>query len=255
LVHISRRFSVVQIQILIRERRHERNLCFFFVLEQFAEQQLDEPLYDGAPVTFKCYHKQILEFGNSLRLNDSDMNKLLKLIGNALPTGNKLLKTHKKVVSIFQDTSSFSEVLRCIKCRQIIGNNNYCSLICEKNGLQRRVCDIIEQVSIDRSNTQLIEIIRRNKHLILNYPELVDKLLPCDVMTRLVYQEKRKYLQTISTDTYSITLMLHIDGASIVRWAKKHTWLVTASIVEIPPPLRENQFNLLLLSLWYVKFF
>jgi hypothetical protein len=98
---------------------------FVFVLERFVEHELDEPLYQGAPITFKSYHKQILEFGNSLRLNDSDMNKLLKLIGNALPIGNKLLNTHKKVVSIFQKTSSFNEILRCSNCLQIIDNNNY----------------------------------------------------------------------------------------------------------------------------------
>jgi hypothetical protein len=226
-----------------------------FVLELFVEQELDEPLYNGAPVTFKCYHKQILEFGNSVKLNDSNMNKLLKLIGNVLPIGNKLVKSHRKLLSIFQAQSSFNGVLRCTKCLEIIDNNNYCSIICEQNQCQRRVGDIIEHVSVDRSNKQLIEIIQRNKHLILNYPQLVDRLLPCDVTRGLLYEKKTKCLQTTSNDMYPITLMLHIDSTPIVHWSKKHTWFVTASIVEIPPPLRENQFNLLLLSVWYVKFF
>ncbi|CAF1265868.1 unnamed protein product [Rotaria sp. Silwood1] len=218
--------------------------------EQCIEQELDEPLYDGAPVTFIRYHKQILEFGNLVKLNGSNMNKLLKLIGNALPIGNKLVKSHRKLVSIFQERSSFNEVLRCTKCLEIIDNNNYCSIICEKNQCQRRVGDIIEHISVDRSNRQLIEIIRRNKHLILSYPQLVDKLLPCDVMTGLVYEKIIKNLQTSSNNTFPITLMLHIDSTPIVHWNKKHTWLVTASIIEIPPPLRENQFNILLLSVW-----
>ena len=183
------------------------------------------------------------------------MNKLLKLIGNALPIGNKLLKSYKKVVSIFQKTSSFNEVLRCTNCLKIIDNDNHCSITCEQNDCQRGVSCVIEHISADRSNTQLIEIIRRNKHLILNYPQLVDKLLPCDVMTGSIYEEKQKYLQAISDDTYPVTLMLHIDSTPIVHWSRKYTWFVTASIVEIPPPLRENQLNLLLLSVWYVNFF
>ncbi|CAF2984120.1 unnamed protein product, partial [Rotaria sp. Silwood2] len=223
---------------------------FDFALKRFVEQELDESLYDGAPVTFKFYHKKILEFGNLVKLNDFNMNKLLKLIGSALPIGNKLVKSYRKLVSIFQEQPSFNEVLRCTKCLEIINNNNYCSIICERNQCQRRVADVIEHVSVDRSNRQLIEIIRRNKHLILNYPQLVDKLLPCDVLTGLVYEKKKKYLQTTFNDTFPITLMLHIDSTPVVHWIKKHTWLVTASIVEIPPPLRENQFNLLLLSLW-----
>jgi len=127
--------------------------------------------------------------------------------------------------------------------------------MCARNECQRLVNDVIEHVSVDCSNRQLIAIIRRNKHLILDYPQFVDKLLPCDVLTGSVYEKKRKDLQTTSNDTFPITLMLHIDSTPIVHWSKKHTWLVTASIVEIPPPLRENQVNLLLLSVWYVEVF
>lgn len=217
--------------------------------------QLDEPLYNGALVTCESYHRQILEFGNLVKLNDSNMNNLLKLIGNALPIGNRLIKSYKKLISIFQGQSSFNEMLRCTKCLEIVHDNNRCSLTCERNQCQRRVGDVIEHISVNQSNKQLIQIIRRNKHLILNYPKLVDKLLPCDVLTRLAYDKKIKQIQTISNDIFPITLMLHIDGTPIVNWTKKHTWFVTASIVEIPPPLRENHLNLLLLSLWYVKSF
>ncbi|CAF3640968.1 unnamed protein product [Rotaria socialis] len=217
--------------------------------EKFIEEELDQPLYDGAPVSIKCYHKQIVDFGNLVQLTDSNMNKLLKLIRNALPFKNKLLKSYKKVVSLFQKKSSFNEVLRCTSCLEII-NNNYCSIICERNYSQRLVGDVIEHFSTDRSNTQLIDVIRRNKQLILTYPQLVDKLLQCDVMTQLICKEKRKELQAASNDTYPITLMLHIDSTPIVHWSRKHTWFVTASIVEIPPPLRENHLNLLLLSIW-----
>ena len=106
------------------------------------------------------------------------MNKLLKLIRNALPFTNKLLKSYKKVVSLFQKKSSFNEVLRCTNCLEII-NNNYCSTICERNDSQRLVGGVVEHLSTDRSNTQLIDVIRRNKQLIINYPQLVDKLLQC----------------------------------------------------------------------------
>ncbi|CAF1593017.1 unnamed protein product [Rotaria magnacalcarata] len=217
--------------------------------EKCIEQELDEPLYDGAPVSFKCYHKEIVDFGNLVQLTDSNMNKLLKLIRNALPFTNKLLKSYKKVVSLFQKKSSFNEVLRCTNCLEII-NNNYCSIICERNDSQRLVGGVVEHLSTDRSNTQLIDVIRRNKQLIINYPQLVDKLLQCDVMTQLIYKEKQRELQATSNDTYPITLMLHIDSTPIVHWSRKHTWFVTASIVEIPPSLRENHLNLLLLSIW-----
>ncbi|CAF4810323.1 unnamed protein product, partial [Rotaria sp. Silwood2] len=217
--------------------------------ESNFDEESDEPLYDGARVTVKYYHKQILEFGNGAKLDNTNMNKLLKLIESALPFQNKLVKSCTKLFSFFQKSLSFIETLRCSTCLNIIDENNYCSILCEQNEVQRRADNFVEHVFIDRSNHQLIETIRRNKHLILNYPELVDKLLPCDVLTRVVYQEKRKCLLAISNDIYPITCMLHVDGASIFQWSKKHTWLVMASILEIPPPLRENQQNMLLLAL------
>ncbi|CAF1647390.1 unnamed protein product, partial [Rotaria magnacalcarata] len=217
--------------------------------DEIIVEQEDEPLYSGAPVTFKSYHKQILEFGNSVKLSDSDMNKLLQLIGNALPIENKLLKSYKKLLTAFKTTSSFNQELKCKYCLRRIDRANSCSLICEQNKSQRRIGDIIEHVSINRSYGQLIEIIRRNKHLILDYPQIANNLLPCDVISGSTYQEKRKNLKSLN-GTYPVTLMIHIDGFQLVHWTKKHSWLVTASIAEIPPPLRENKLNMLLLSLW-----
>ncbi|CAF3185341.1 unnamed protein product [Rotaria sp. Silwood2] len=220
--------------------------------EMIAEQE-DEPLYTGAPVTFKSYHKQILEIGNSVKLSDSNMNKLLQLIGNALSIENKLLRSYKKLLTAFKITSTFNQELKCKYCLRIIDKTNSCSIICKQDKCQRRIGDVIEHVSVNRSYGQLIEIIRRNKHLILDYPQIANNLLPCDVISGSTYQEKRKNLKSLN-GTYSVTLMIHIDGFQLVHWTKKYTWLVTASIAEIPPPLRENKLNMLLLSLWYVEF-
>ncbi|CAF3091060.1 unnamed protein product [Rotaria sp. Silwood2] len=217
--------------------------------EIIAEQE-DEPLYTGAPVTFKSYHKQILEIGNSVKLSDSNMNKLLQLIGNALSIENKLLRSYKKLLTAFKITSTFNQELKCKYCLRIIDKTNSCSIICKQDKCQRRIGDVIEHVSVNRSYGQLIEIIRRNKHLILDYPQIANNLLPCDVISGSTYQEKRKNLKSLN-GTYSVTLMIHIDGFQLVHWTKKYTWLVTASIAEIPPPLRENKLNMLLLSLWY----
>ncbi|CAF1423541.1 unnamed protein product, partial [Rotaria sordida] len=191
-------------------------------VEITAEQE-DEPLYTNAPVTSKSYHKQILEFGNSVKLSDSNMNKLLQLIGNALPIENKLLKSYKKLLTAFKTTSTFNQELKCKYCLRIIDKTNSCSIICKQDKCQRRIGDVIEHVSVNRSYGQLIEIIRRNKHLILDYPQIANNLLPCDVISGSTYQEKRKNLKSLN-GTYSVTLMIHIDGFQLVQWTKKHTW-------------------------------
>ena len=60
-----------------------KKVVYFFLLESNIPEELnfdeesDEPLYDGARITVKYYHKQILEFGNSAKLDNTHMNKLL----------------------------------------------------------------------------------------------------------------------------------------------------------------------------------
>lgn len=44
--------------------------------------------------------------------------------------------------------------------------------------------------------------------------------------------------------------MLHADGAPLVRSSQQSLWPVFANIVEIPPPFREYQRNILVLALW-----
>ncbi|CAF1508466.1 unnamed protein product, partial [Rotaria sordida] len=50
-----------------------------------------------------------------------------------------------------------------------------------------------------------------------------------------------------------MTLVVHSDGAPIVRSSKKSIWPCFASITEIPPPMREFQSNIIILALWLSK--
>lgn len=61
-----------------------------------------------------------------------------------------------------------------------------------QNKCDRRIDDVVEHVIINRSYEHLIEVIRRNNHLILNYPQVANTLFPCDVISDLIYQEKIK---------------------------------------------------------------
>ena len=48
----------------------------------------------------------------------------------------------------------------------------------------------------------------------------------------------------------TLTLMIHADGAPLIRSSHQSLWPLFANIVEIPPPFREYQRNILLLALW-----
>lgn len=47
-----------------------------------------------------------------------------------------------------------------------------------------------------------------------------------------------------------ISLILHIDGINITSSSKLKLWMLSGSIVELPPKLRSRRFNMVILSLW-----
>ncbi|CAF1117438.1 unnamed protein product [Didymodactylos carnosus] len=183
-------------------------------------------------------------------LEELNVTKLLKLTSSALPASHKLVTNHSKLVNMFIEEQSVKEIIRCSTCFMIIDSNNHCSMNCQQNRSYRKTSNVVEHVTTT-NDTQLINIIRRNRCLIPSYPRLVNQLAPSDILTRSVYQESLRKNKCDNVDgPHPITLMIHIDGAPIVRWTKKQTWPVTASICEIPPYLRENQNNILLLAIW-----
>ena len=50
-----------------------------------------------------------------------------------------------------------------------------------------------------------------------------------------------------------VTLAIHSDGAPLVRSSKQAIWPCFASIIELPPPVREYQSNIMILALWVSK--
>ena len=59
-----------------------------------------------------------------------------------------------------------------------------------------------------------------------------------------------EYYSSQRSSENRITLIIHCDGAPLVRSSKRSTWPLFASIVEIPPPIREHQRNIILLAIW-----
>ncbi|CAF1345618.1 unnamed protein product [Didymodactylos carnosus] len=50
-----------------------------------------------------------------------------------------------------------------------------------------------------------------------------------------------------------VTLIVHSDGAPLIRTTRVSLWPCFASIVELPPPVREYQTNIVVLALWSAK--
>lgn len=50
-----------------------------------------------------------------------------------------------------------------------------------------------------------------------------------------------------------ISLILHIDGINLDQSSKHHLWILSCSIVEVPPGIRTRRENNIILSLWIAK--
>lgn len=78
----------------------------------------------------------------------------------------------------------------------------------------------------------------RNEYF-FNKPELYP---PADICKASHYRRSKKQNQ--------LTLVVHSDGAPLVRSSKQSIWPLFASVVELPPPIREQHRNILLLAMW-----
>ncbi|CAF5161886.1 unnamed protein product, partial [Rotaria magnacalcarata] len=67
-------------------------------------------------------------------------------------------------------------------------------------------------------------------------------------MTDICYGEF--YCNKSNVTTNRITFTVHVDGSPLVKSSKQSMWPCFASIVELPPPIRDYQKNIVLLSLW-----
>jgi hypothetical protein len=103
-------------------------------------------------------------------------------------------------------------------------------------------CTEIDEIVHLDAQSQLNSIINRNEFF-LNRPELY----PFSDVCRGTYYQRR------SAEENRLTLIVHCDGAPLVRSSKQSLWPLFASVVELPPPIREHQRNIVLLAIWASK--
>jgi len=67
-----------------------------------------------------------------------------------------------------------------------------------------------------------------------------------DIPFRKVYQDLLK------ANNYQnlISLLLHVDGINLSNSSKLKLWMLTGSVIELPPKLRSRRFNMVVLSIW-----
>ena len=204
-------------------------------------------LYNGSSITLNYAIRQISNFYLDANLDKHKVNSLLRLIKFLLPKPNSLPSTWKGVQKSFHRVPSASLTLLCDNCYHSCSSNgkNYETCVnpkCTTSFRRRETTEIIEIVRFD-VRVQIECIMNRNVSL-LNKSKLFP---PSDIC----FGEQYQYISNKTNNR--ISLIVHSDGAPLIRSSKKSVWPCFASIVELPPPVREFQSNIIVLALWVSK--
>ena len=74
-----------------------------------------------------------------------------------------------------------------------------------------------------------------------------------DELTNDIPYNKNYQLLLNTTNQPFISLILHLDGIGLSRSNNQPLWLLSCSLVELPPHLRIRRFNMPVLSVWIAK--
>ncbi|CAF3917071.1 unnamed protein product, partial [Rotaria sp. Silwood1] len=209
-----------------------------------CQNDLSLSLYDNARISVRNATVQLMDFIMESNLNKSTVTKLFRLVKSLLPLPNKLPTTHTQIFKVLGRVPLFQSRFYCNGCNQlcIIRNNKkICdNRNCSFSDMPLKSCDISEVVDLDIPS-QIKTIINRNSSLFFDQHQLFPKF-------DIPYGEQ--YRSVTTPNKQKLTLIIHADGAPLVRSTKSSLWPVFASIVELPHQVREFQSNILVLAMW-----
>jgi len=208
------------------------------------------PLFAGSTLSVMKSMKLLMNFlATDVNLDKRNVIRLLKLLKSILPQPNLLPVTWKSIMKLFGHTNMSTTTFLCsscyTKCGKATFNTKACkNATCSRSNVTLKTHEIVEIVNLDL-RTQLKSIITRNFSLMSKNKDYFPN---ADIPNGRFYRTS-----VFESKCNVITLTLHTDGAPLIRTTKQSIWPLFASIVEIPPPVREYQKNIILLGLWSSK--
>ncbi|CAF1498461.1 unnamed protein product [Rotaria sordida] len=223
--------------------------------EDFVNLSSDSssPLYENAHISVKAAASRIMSMASEFNFSKNVVERVLKVFKTLLPNPNYLPTTHASIRKSIGAKPSSSSKFYCNSCLQLcvlrsgqkFCDNDKCALV--NKSLRNR--NISEVVTLDIKQ-QLKSIVTRNIYLFGNK----NLFEPFDISNGEHYKTSITLSngpnQVSKNFIHSISLNIHTDGAPLIRTTKSSIWPCLASIVELPPQVRENQKNIVILCLW-----
>jgi hypothetical protein len=128
-------------------------------------------------------------------------------------------------------------------CRLYSPEQVKCADGCPLNNKRRSFLNVIE-LAINNVKNEIYSTAKRYINLINEYSNCSNTLLPYDVPNGSIYQRLK------SENQRQLSIMLHTDGAPVTEINGKSLWPVQATILEIPPPVRDHTNAVMVFAAW-----
>lgn len=213
-----------------------------------GQQGMDQPLYDGAPVTLA--ESMIATLDLSLRHNISGelLTDILKLTAMHCPPDNNCKTTLYKFNQYFSDLRI--PVVRhfyCINCYTTVEQQDSVCPECREDSKISYFIEvpIKEQLEALFKRPGFAEMLRhrstRERHNPANYEDIYDGA---------VYKELTEDGGFLEND-FNISFTWYADGISIFRSSRYNIWPIYLVINELPCSERTKKENVVFAALWF----
>lgn len=219
------------------------------------------------------FSKNLIDFIRKANISKSHSEHLIKLIRSALPQPNNLPKNYTDLLDLLSGNrclflnhtknilliffyrlkypvmsvlveNIFNKRMVCVKCKiDLLTTSNEC-LKCKNGSLEHVafVFDAFQETVFCRVYDRLFPIIN-------SYRESFQEQQTDNEINDIVHNNNYKVLRD-STNYPFISLLLHIDGTNLGASTKQTLWILSCSIVELPPIYRNRRHNNIILSMW-----
>ncbi|CAF4925350.1 unnamed protein product, partial [Rotaria sp. Silwood1] len=182
------------------------------------------PLYEYATITTNEAVNRLMQFFIKSSFDKNKVINMMRLIKYILPSPNKLPTTFRQILRTYEKMVSNIVITQAV----VFATLNY----------QKKE---VTEVVIVNIREKLQSIIKRNFSLFTGSEKLFPSFdIPSGERYGIITKET----------LHPITLVIHADGAPLIRSTKSAVWPCFSAIVELPPPVREYQSNILTLGLW-----
>ncbi|CAF4171168.1 unnamed protein product [Adineta steineri] len=186
-------------------------------------KQVALPLHPYTNISTKEFCTNLLRAFRQTKLCKTYSTNMLKLIGSGLPQPNNLPTSLNSLLRYMNVENLFTKRKVCLSCQSDI---EYSARFCLK-------CKSTDKIQF----ANIYDI---------DYAVVFSEIVERNIVDIKIY---RSFLKTVIHQPF-ISTLIHLDGIPLAKSSKLTLWLLSCSILELPPHLRNQRENMIILSMW-----